>query len=118
MTFYNCHGEPIAYNEDNETVYLFTGEPIAYFYENAVYGFNGKHLGWFEDGWIRDIHGQCAFFTENASGSGPAKPAKYSKPAKCARYARPAKCARHAKYAKAARSCSWSNLSGKQFYYQ
>lgn len=32
MTFYSREGAPIAYTEDNETIYLFTGEPVAYLY--------------------------------------------------------------------------------------
>ena len=50
MTFYNKNGKPIAYTEDNEHIYLFTGQPVAYFYGDAVYGFNGHHIGWFENG--------------------------------------------------------------------
>lgn len=119
MTFYNSHGIPIAYlHDDNECIYLFNGKPVAYLHDNAVYGFNGHHFGWFEDGWIRDLHGKCAFFTENTTGSGPAKPAKHAKSAKGARSARPAKSARSAKRAKAAKSLSWSNLSGESFFEQ
>lgn len=119
MTFYDSHGEPIAYLYNDEIhIYLFSGEPVAYLHDNSVYGYNGHQFGWFENGWIRDLNGYCVFFTENASGSGPAKPAKYAKPAKSARYAKPAKCARQAKRAKAAKSLSWSALSGEQFFNQ
>lgn len=119
MTFYDSHGKPVAYlYDDGEHIYLFNGRPVAYLYDNAVYGFNGHHLGWFEDGWVRDLQGKCVFFTEDATGSGPAKPAKYAKPAKGARHARPAKCAKNAKRAKAAKSLSWSSLSGEVFFEQ
>ena len=70
MTFYNSHGKPIAYLADEQHIFLFNGRPVAYLYDNKVYGFNGHHFGWFEDGWIRDKRGRCVFFTEDASGSG------------------------------------------------
>jgi hypothetical protein len=117
MVFYNQYGQPVAYTEDGIHIFLFTGEPAAYFSQDAIYGFNGKQLGWFHNGWIRDLNGQCVFFSENASG-GPAKPAKYACPAKYARYAMPAKAARQARFARAAFSPSWSALSGVQFFAQ
>ena len=117
MTFYNRTGKPVAYTEDDTHVFLFTGEPVAYFVENAVYGFNGKHLGWFYNGWIRDLNGRCVFFSEEASG-GPAKPARHARPAKNAKHAKPAKAAKQARRARAAFGPSWSELSGIQFFTQ
>ncbi len=118
MTLYDKHGIPVAYSEDNEYIYLFTGKPAAYFYGNTVYGFNGHQFGWVENGWIRDLQGRCAFFSENATGSGPTKPAKHVTPVKSVKCVKPVKCARHAKRAKAANSVGWSELSGIQFFNQ
>jgi hypothetical protein len=50
------------------TVYLWSGQPVAYLYSERgrdgldVYGFNGKHLGWFVHGIIRNHDGdaECA----------------------------------------------------------
>ena len=116
MIFYDSHGKPIAYTDDDEHIFLFSGKPVAYLYDELVYSFKGKQLGRFEKGWVRDLRGHCVFFTEDAEGSGPAKPAKHAKPAKSAKHAMPAKGARHAAHAKAADSVSWSNLSGAQFF--
>ena len=44
MTFYDLHGNAIAYSEDNETIYLYTGQPIAYLYMDIVYSFDGDSL--------------------------------------------------------------------------
>ena len=60
-TFYDRNGKPIAYTEDDEYIFLFTGEPVAYLYDNTVYGYNGRQFGWFENGWVRDLHGSCVF---------------------------------------------------------
>ncbi len=116
MTFYDYRGVPVAYTEDNETIYLFTGEPVAYFYENAVYSFSGVHLGWFENGWIRDLSGACAFFTENATGAGPVKPVKHVCPVKRIKHVKPVKCVRRINRIKAINTLSWSRLSGVSFF--
>ena len=116
MTFYDCYGVPVAYTEDNETIYLFTGEPVAYFYENAVYSFSGIHLGWFENGWIRDLFGASVFYTENATGSGPVKPVRCVRPVKGVKYVKPVKCVREIKRVKAVNTLSWSRLSGTSFF--
>lgn len=116
MTFYDSHGKAVAYTEDEEHIYLFSGLPVAYLYNELIYSFKGKQLGRFEYGWVRDLKGRCVFFTDDAEGCGPAKPAKHAKPAKGAKHALPVKYARHSPYAKAASCVSWSGLSGKQFF--
>lgn len=118
MTFYSREGAPIAYTEDNETIYLFTGEPVAYLYEDAVYSFNGKQLEWFENGWIRDLSGYCVFFTENATGSGPIKPVKHVCPVKSVKHIKPIKSVRKVKRIKAIKQLGWSNLKGVLFFQQ
>lgn len=118
MTFYDRNGKPMAYTEDDIHIYLFSGKPVAYFDGNAVFGFNGKHMGWFEKGWIRDIWGACVFFTENASGSGPMKPMKQMRPMKCMKQMKPMKAMRQMKRMKPMNQLSWSALSGESFFYQ
>ena len=117
MVFYDQHGHPLAYSEDRTHIYLFSGEPVAYLDGDVVYGYNGKHYGWFVNGWIRDLNGYCVFYTEDAAG-GPAKPARQARPARSARYARPAKAAREARHARTVFVPSWSGLSGVQFFKQ
>jgi len=57
--FYDKHGNAVAYIADDGdlTIYLWSGEPIAYLDGDNVYGFNGKHLGWFRGGAIYDHDG-------------------------------------------------------------
>jgi len=85
---------------------------------DAVFGFNGKHLGWIEDGWVRDLNGGCVFFTENAHGSGPVKPVKQVKPVKGVKHIKPVKNVRQVKRIKSIKIISWSGLSGVQFFMQ
>ncbi len=65
-TFYDEFGSPKAYIEDDCNIFLFNGECIGYVLKDSVYNFNGKHLGFFKDGWIRDNDGRCVVFVKTA----------------------------------------------------
>ena len=64
-TLFNGGGSPEAYisfSEDNPTIYMWSGKPVAYLSSSVsggfnVYGFNGKHLGWYVDGAVRNHEG-------------------------------------------------------------
>jgi hypothetical protein len=63
ISLYSSSAEPTAYIEES-TIYLWSGKPVAYLNEDDdegshVYGFNGKHLGWFVDGVLRDHEGKA-----------------------------------------------------------
>ena len=116
LTFYNHEGRAVAYLDDNgKSIYLYSGEPVAWLSNNSVFNCSGHYLGWFQDGWIRDRSGYCVFFTNNSSG-GPARPARQARPARGARQARPARGAREARPARPARSSSWSDMSNESFF--
>lgn len=116
-TFYDSTGKPIAYlSDDNTHIYLFNGKAVAYLYDEAVYSYNGKQLGWFEEGWVRDLNGHCVFFTEITNGVGPIKPIKKIKPIKNIKNIKPIKNIRQIKRIKAIKSLSWSNLSRENFF--
>jgi hypothetical protein len=65
VTLFGRNGDPQAYvARDDDTIYSFDGEPLAYVDENNnVYGFNGVHLGWFEDDVVWDHEGRRVGFT-------------------------------------------------------
>jgi hypothetical protein len=65
-TLYNIKGLPIAYiAKDHQTIYLWNGIAVAYLHENKIYGFNGSHLGWFEDFIARDLNGYKVGFIKS-----------------------------------------------------
>jgi hypothetical protein len=117
INFYDHNGRPVAYTQDGVHIYSFSGEPVAYLYGMSVYSFSGQHLGWFEDGWIRDNSGNCAFYTQHAQG-GPVKPVKNVKPVKSVKSVKPVKSIKSIRPVKAVKSLSWSQLSGEQFFEQ
>jgi hypothetical protein len=68
VTLFNGKGKAAAYIavEDGMTIYLWGGKPVAYLEPDKggggfhIYGFNGKHLGWFVQGVVRDHDGDAA----------------------------------------------------------
>lgn len=59
-TLYDIDANPVAYiNYDkNGVIYMWNGTPVAYLHKNmTVYGFNGYHLGWYENGIMRNTNG-------------------------------------------------------------
>ena len=59
ISLFNSYGDAVAYIDvyDDLTIYLWDGEPVAYIDNEDVYGFNGRHLGWFTNGMIVDHNG-------------------------------------------------------------
>lgn len=57
---YDINGNAIAYIDysDQNTIYLWNGVPVDYLdNSNAIYGFNGMHIGWYDQGYVRDLNG-------------------------------------------------------------
>src|ERR1035437_161253 len=75
---------------DELTIYLWSGKPVAYLETDSdggyhVYGFNGKHLGWFVKGVMRDHKGVAFCAVKHAvktTDSEPYKSYKQYKPYK------------------------------------
>lgn len=69
FTIFDKNGKPTAYIDtaDEFTIYMWDGTPVAYLYEDEqIYGFNGKHLGWFIEGIIWNQKGDAEGFIEGA----------------------------------------------------
>ncbi len=64
ISLFDSKGNAKAYITEDLTIYLWDGDPVAYLHRSGnhfhVYGFNGNHLGWFEDGIIWDHDGNAA----------------------------------------------------------
>lgn len=63
QSLYDCDGEVRAYIDYNEeaTIFMWDGTPVAFVEidgsDSCVFGFNGRFLGWYEDGVIYDKKG-------------------------------------------------------------
>lgn len=71
ISLFDSTGNAIAYIavDDDLTVYLWGGKPVAYLEPTGdstydLYGFNGKHLGWFTNGVIENHGGNAACATK------------------------------------------------------
>ena len=114
-TFYNSEGHPVFYTKDGETLYHFDGTPLAYFHNDSIYSFGGKHLGRLANGLIRDNDGDVAFFTQGSHG-GPVKPIRQIKPIKSIKSIKPIKNIREIRPVKPVNSLNWSEHSDESFF--
>ena len=74
LTFSDRLGLPVAYlTADGTWIFLLDYTPVAFIYDDAVYTWSVEHIGWFQDGWLRDLSGDCVCSTEDAEG-GPERP--------------------------------------------
>jgi hypothetical protein len=115
MTFYDQFGSRVIYTHDDTHLYLFSGHPVGYLRRDSVYGFDGRHLGWFINGWIYDHYGSPRFFSEKSKG-GPLKPLKKLIPLKSLRKLRPLKAMRQLPPLKPVRNLEWSGISVQDFF--
>src|SRR5947207_2555031 len=70
ISLFSGKGKAVAYIaiDDEMTIYFWGGKPVAYLEPDKkgsgfhIYGFNGKHLGWFVQGviWSHDGDAACA----------------------------------------------------------
>lgn len=62
ISLFDKSGDAKAYIDEDNTIYLWDGIAVAYLYKTSeewhVYGFNGKHLGWFCGAIIYDKKGK------------------------------------------------------------
>jgi|SRR5436190_1479109 len=67
-TLFDIEGNAIAYvaADDGHTIYLWSGRPVAYLDEERIYGFNGIHLGWYENGVIFNLVGERNGFSKSS----------------------------------------------------
>ena len=70
INLYDSSGNATAYIDDylaDRVIYLWNGTPQAYLIQSDVFGFNGKHLGWFEKGILRDNDGKLVATIKEAA---------------------------------------------------
>ena len=83
-TLFDSNGNPVAYialESDEPTIYMWSGKPVAYLESSpsggfSIYGFNGKHLGWFVKGIARDHDGNGACGVHDVANSPKPEPFK------------------------------------------
>lgn len=107
LNFYDWDGNPFAYSDDDENIFTYGGKPIAYVSEDSIYSFEGKHIGYFTDGLIRDANGNALLFSDDAT-AGPLRPLKKLRPLKGLRELMPLKSLREIKPLRPLNTFNWS----------
>lgn len=70
VVLYDATGQFAGYLDPTyDSIYLSSGEPVAYINKDtgAIYGYNGKFLGWYSDGVVRDASGFIIGFSESSA---------------------------------------------------
>jgi len=109
IKFYDNKRKPYAYCEDQQTIYTYTGKPVAYIDTKDIYAFSGAHLGFYEDGNIWDHNGDVLLFTKD-SIRGPLKPRKVLMPLKRLKSKMPLKGKKVLKPKKPLKNNRWSSF--------
>jgi hypothetical protein len=83
LSLFDSQGRASAYvvTDDGFTIYLWSGEPVAYLVSEGggdfhIYGFNGKHLGWLVSGIARDHEGNAVCALKDAIRNPQMEPLK------------------------------------------
>jgi hypothetical protein len=77
ISLYDAGGEAVVYIADDWTIYTWDGAPVAYLArptssDLSVYGFNGRHLGWFSHSLVIDHDGNTPCAVREALRFAPA----------------------------------------------
>ncbi len=113
--FFDFRGNPAAYCDDGVHIYYFSGTPAGYIEGDSVFDYEGRHLGWYENGWVVGDEGKSVYFTEAAQGGLP-RPLKRMPPLKNMKFAVRMKKMRMMKPLKPMRSAAWAEMSGRDFF--
>ena len=91
ISLFNSSGEAVVYivPDDDYAIYTWDGEAIAYLHASPdvftsnklidIYGWNGKHLGWFNNGIVIDHNGDISCSIRESHPSPLSEPVKYGK---------------------------------------
>jgi len=113
VALYDSRRQAVAYlgADDSRTVYLWSGEPVAYLVDESIYGFNGRHLGWYENGVILDHDGNVV-----ASPAIAFRKPVQAAPARGLKGVTPSKGPTQSTPVKPTLASSWSDLSARDFF--
>lgn len=117
LTFYGRRGQPIGYmNAGDNHIFGFNGSALGYVMSTGqVYKFDGRFLGWFDQGWLYDEANAPALFSESASG-GPIRPLRQLRPIRSIRQLKPMKSNRQLPPSRPIKQVRWSALADATYF--
>lgn len=105
---YDQRGSVYAWLHLNGHICGLEGENLAFVDGDSVYDWYGKHVGWWQDGYIRDDNGAIAMFTEEAKNLGFTMPMLQHRPPHPIKPLSPHKPVESLKPSKPKRLVAWS----------
>jgi len=113
---WDMHGRVAAYiDNDNESIYMSDGTPVAWLSGNGIYTYRGHLLGWLWEGWIFGRDGKCVLFTERAQPGAP-KPFRQPPEDRADQLLRPSRDTRDTPQKRRERASVWSAESALSFF--
>lgn len=105
---YDKSGRVFAWLDERGRIIGLRGNHLAFIDGDSVYNWRGQHVGWWQDGHIRDNSGAVAVFTADASNLGVVKPVKGVKPVKPVKAVPPVKPVKAVKPIRPIKRLSWA----------
>ena len=105
---YDRTGAVYAWLHETGKIYGLSAENLAFINQNHVYDWTGAHIGWWQDGHIRDAHGAVAVFTAEATNMGVVRPVRAVRPVRPIRAISPVRPIKAVSPVKPVRQLSWS----------
>ncbi len=112
ITLYERDGHPVAYIADDSehSIYTWDGHAVCYIIDDKIFGWKGRHIGWFYQGIIYDIHGYRVGYTEQTCPS-----CTYIAPVKYVKFVKYVKYVRYVPYMRPMFSMNQANISLADF---
>jgi|ERR1700683_5805470 len=85
-----------------------SGQHLAFIDGDSVYNWQGQHIGWWQDGHIRDRVGAVALFTDVAGSLGVVKPVRAVKPVQPGKAVSPVRPVKAVKPVRSVKQLAWS----------
>jgi hypothetical protein len=108
QALYDSSGAVYAWLHESGKIYDLSGQNVAFVDGDSVYDWNGSHIGWWQDGHIRDHQGAAALFTADSQNVGILKPLRQLRPLQPLRQLSPMKPFKAFKPFKPFKQMAWS----------
>jgi hypothetical protein len=114
--FYNQEGRAVLYLYQGIGFFLYDGTPVAWLQNGEnIYSYEGRYLGRLQKGWICDLRGYAAFFSDGCTG-GPPRPEPQPDPARSPHGTRRARFAAEPPPRRIIRISAWSPNGDESFF--
>lgn len=73
---YDRTGRVYAWLHETGRIYGLNGRNLAFIKDDSVYLWTGAHVGWWQEGYMRDRNGAVGLFTADAESFGLVRPVR------------------------------------------